>query len=163
MSQGRSRRTFTKEFKTFLNAFMRMPCQILRTGRRLIYRLLSWNPWQQVFLRGVDALHAMSAWRHPCGVDPRHQTSGYGRSDSRWPLNIRKARPQMIERQSGERTDPWAGRHGRRSRPMRPSRNQNASIYACIGTSSLYVYLWHGRQSPCSHGGTPVPHDRERY
>ena len=44
------------EFKTFLNAFMRVPCQIVRTGRRIVYRLLSWNPWQAVFLRGVDRL-----------------------------------------------------------------------------------------------------------
>ncbi|MHC4675482.1 MAG: IS1380 family transposase [Planctomycetota bacterium] len=44
------------EFKTFLNAFMRVPCQIIRAGRRIIYRLLAWNPWQHVFLRGVDAL-----------------------------------------------------------------------------------------------------------
>ena len=47
------------EFKTFLNAFMRLPCQIIRTGRRIVYRLLSWNPWQHVFLRVVDIL------RHP--------------------------------------------------------------------------------------------------
>jgi hypothetical protein len=39
------------EFKTFVNAFLRMPCQIIRAGRRLIYRLLSWNPWQPVFFR----------------------------------------------------------------------------------------------------------------
>jgi hypothetical protein len=52
-------------FKRFVNAFVRVPCQVVRTGRRLIYRLLSWNPWQQVFLRGVDALHTMSAWRRP--------------------------------------------------------------------------------------------------
>ena len=45
------------EFKTFVNAFMRVPCQIVRTGRRILYRLLSWNPWQPVFLRAVDALH----------------------------------------------------------------------------------------------------------
>jgi hypothetical protein len=37
------------EFKTFLNAFVRLPCQIIRTGHRLINRLLSWNPWQNVF------------------------------------------------------------------------------------------------------------------
>ena len=53
------------EFKKFLNAFMLLPCQIVRCGRRIVYRLLSWNPWQQVFLRGVDVLHTMSAWRHP--------------------------------------------------------------------------------------------------
>ncbi len=45
------------EFKTFLNAFMRVPAQIAQTGRRVVFRLLSWNPWQHVFLRGVDQLH----------------------------------------------------------------------------------------------------------
>jgi hypothetical protein len=46
------------EFKTFLNAIMNVPCQIVRAGRRIVYRLLGWNPWQQVFLRGVDALRS---------------------------------------------------------------------------------------------------------
>ena len=45
------------EFKRFLNAFMRVPCQIVRQARRVVYRLLAWNLWQHVFLRGVDALH----------------------------------------------------------------------------------------------------------
>ena len=44
------------EFKRFVNTLMLMPCQIVRAGRRLIYRLLSWNEWQGVFLRVVHAL-----------------------------------------------------------------------------------------------------------
>jgi hypothetical protein len=44
------------EFRTFLNAFMRIPAQVVRTGRRIVFRLLSWNPWQHVFLRAVDQL-----------------------------------------------------------------------------------------------------------
>ena len=32
------------EFKTFLNAFMLLPCQIVRTGHKLVYRLLSLEP-----------------------------------------------------------------------------------------------------------------------
>ena len=44
------------EFKRFINAIILMPCQIVRSGRRLIFRLLSWNPWQGVFLRVVHAL-----------------------------------------------------------------------------------------------------------
>ena len=44
------------EFRTFQQAFIAMPCQILRSGRRIVYRLLAWNPWQRVFLRGVEAL-----------------------------------------------------------------------------------------------------------
>jgi len=44
------------EFKTFLNAFVRLPCQIVRTGRKLVYRLLGWNPHQAIFFRLVSAL-----------------------------------------------------------------------------------------------------------
>ena len=44
-------------FKRFCNAFLRVPCQIVRQAGRIVYRLLAWNPWQHVFLRGVDALH----------------------------------------------------------------------------------------------------------
>ena len=44
------------EFKRFVNAIILMPCQIVQVGRRLLYRLLSWNEWQGVFLRVVFAL-----------------------------------------------------------------------------------------------------------
>ncbi len=44
------------EFATFRAALIEMPCQIVRTGGRLIYRLLSWNPWQGAFLRLVERL-----------------------------------------------------------------------------------------------------------
>jgi Transposase DDE domain group 1 len=44
------------EFRTFVQWFVRLPCQVVRTGRRWVYRLLSWNPQQAVFFRLVDAL-----------------------------------------------------------------------------------------------------------
>lgn len=44
------------EFKKFRHAFMQLPCQIVRTGRRILYRLLSWNPWLEVFFRAWTAL-----------------------------------------------------------------------------------------------------------
>jgi len=44
------------DFRTFLNNLMLVPALIVRTGRRTIYRLVSWNPWQHVLLRGADAL-----------------------------------------------------------------------------------------------------------
>jgi hypothetical protein len=44
------------EFKRFVAAIIQMPCQVVRGGRRLVYRLLSWNEWQGVFLRVVHAL-----------------------------------------------------------------------------------------------------------
>ncbi len=48
------------QFKRFVNAFVRTPCQVLRSGRRLLYRLLAWNPWQAVFLRGVAGLRRLT-------------------------------------------------------------------------------------------------------
>jgi hypothetical protein len=44
------------EFKTFVNAFVRLPCQIVRTGRKLVYRLLAWNPYQPIFFRLISVL-----------------------------------------------------------------------------------------------------------
>jgi hypothetical protein len=44
------------EFKTFLNAFVLLPCQIVKTGRKLVYRLLAWNPHLNIFFRLFKAL-----------------------------------------------------------------------------------------------------------
>jgi hypothetical protein len=44
------------EFKTFVQAFVQLPCQIVRTGRRLVYRLLSWNPYQPILFRLLSVL-----------------------------------------------------------------------------------------------------------
>jgi hypothetical protein len=50
------RAVLAMEFRPFVDRFMRLPCQVVRTGRQILFRLLSWNPWQHVFLRGIDAL-----------------------------------------------------------------------------------------------------------
>ena len=44
------------EFKAFLGAFVRLPCQVLRTGGKLVYRLLGWNPPLSIFFRLTAAL-----------------------------------------------------------------------------------------------------------
>ena len=55
--QEEKRTLLRMEFATYCAAFIQMPCQIVRGGGRLIYRLLSWNRWQGVFLRLVERLH----------------------------------------------------------------------------------------------------------
>jgi Transposase DDE domain group 1 len=55
--KAEKRKLLKMEFATFCAAFIQMPCQIVRGARRLTYRLLSWNPWQGVFLRLVERLH----------------------------------------------------------------------------------------------------------
>ena len=44
------------EFKRFANSLIHVPCQIVRTGRRIVYRLLSWNPWVASLLRLSEAM-----------------------------------------------------------------------------------------------------------
>lgn len=43
-------------FRTFVHRFMQIPAQIVMTGRRLVVRLLDWNPWRHVFFRAVDGV-----------------------------------------------------------------------------------------------------------
>ena len=44
------------DFATFRQAMINIPAQIVRTSRRIVYRLLSWNRWQPVFFRLLDRL-----------------------------------------------------------------------------------------------------------
>jgi hypothetical protein len=75
------------EFRTFCAAPIEMPCQIVRDGRRLIYRPLSLNPWNGMFLRLVERLHprsgdisrASAGWLRPLRRDRRGLFSGPGR------------------------------------------------------------------------------------
>lgn len=38
------------EFRQFLNAIIRIPCQVVRTGRRLVLRILNYTKWTRTFL-----------------------------------------------------------------------------------------------------------------
>lgn len=54
--QTEKHRVLRMEFRTFVNAFIKIPCQIVRIGRKLIYRVLSYNPHLPVFFRLAKAL-----------------------------------------------------------------------------------------------------------
>ena len=43
------------EFSTFRNALIRIPTQIIRTGRRVVYRILAANEWLPILFRMHDA------------------------------------------------------------------------------------------------------------
>ena len=43
-------------FRTFVQRLMLMPAQVILRGRRLVVRLLDWNPWRLVFFRAIDAV-----------------------------------------------------------------------------------------------------------
>jgi hypothetical protein len=45
------RKLLRMDFSTFRAAVMRVPTQIISAGRKIVCRLLTWNPWQHVFFR----------------------------------------------------------------------------------------------------------------
>lgn len=47
------------EFRTFLNAMVRIPAQIVRSGRKIIFRLMAYNRWLPALFRGVEGLRAL--------------------------------------------------------------------------------------------------------
>jgi hypothetical protein len=59
--EGQRRDVLTMEFRRFCNALVRVPCQVVRTGRRVVYRILSCTAgdWPGVLAR------AAGAWRKP--------------------------------------------------------------------------------------------------
>jgi hypothetical protein len=48
------------EFRRFLHAVMLLPCQIVRTARRVIYRILSYNSWLKDFFATWQRLERFS-------------------------------------------------------------------------------------------------------
>jgi hypothetical protein len=50
------RRLLTMEFRSFRQAFIEIPCQIVTTGRRVRWRVLAYNQWLGAFFRLIDTL-----------------------------------------------------------------------------------------------------------
>ncbi len=50
------RRLLSMEFKTFRDAFINIPAQIVRRARAVHWRIQSWNPWLPAFFRLADSL-----------------------------------------------------------------------------------------------------------
>jgi hypothetical protein len=49
------------EFKRFLVYFMLLPCQILKAGRKLVYRILGYNDHLEAFFATVDRIRALGS------------------------------------------------------------------------------------------------------
>jgi len=54
--RAEKRKLLRMDFRTFVNTIIRVPCQIATTGRRIVYRVLSWNESQPVFWRLAEVL-----------------------------------------------------------------------------------------------------------
>jgi hypothetical protein len=58
-STAHRQQLLTMEFRKFLGEVVLLPCQVVREGRRLIYRLLRWNPWVNVLCRVSELLRKL--------------------------------------------------------------------------------------------------------
>jgi hypothetical protein len=47
------------EFRSFFNAIMRLPTQIIRTGRGIVFRILGYNHWTRTFLQTYDTIRRL--------------------------------------------------------------------------------------------------------
>ena len=54
--KAQKQRLLKLEFRTFVNNWLRIPCQVLSTGGKLVLRLLAYNQWQGVFFRLAEQL-----------------------------------------------------------------------------------------------------------
>jgi hypothetical protein len=59
-SAGASRDVVRMEFKWFLNSYIQIPCQIVNTGRRLVYRILTYSKTLETFLATFDFIKRLS-------------------------------------------------------------------------------------------------------
>jgi len=50
---------FKMEFRTFLNAIVRVPTQVVRTGRRIVYRILGYNHWTRTLLETYGTIRRL--------------------------------------------------------------------------------------------------------
>lgn len=57
---GYGQQLLKMEFRTFLEEVMQLPCQIVRSGRRLIFRLLQWNPWVKMLCQVSELLQQLA-------------------------------------------------------------------------------------------------------
>ena len=57
--QKESRKVLRMEFKKFLHNFVMIPCQILKSGRRLVYRILGYNENLTTFFRTYDVIRCL--------------------------------------------------------------------------------------------------------
>lgn len=47
------------EFKRFVNTFINIPCIIVRTGRRIIYRIVGYNPYLREFFKTFEKIKSL--------------------------------------------------------------------------------------------------------
>ena len=117
------------EFKTFVNAFVRLPCQIVRTGRKLVYRLVGLESAPADLLppgRRVAVLRPASVKSESgCSDPPRRQEHPGRQEGERYDRTLRSRTTLLLAEQNGE---------GAPTPTTRPEGRPDLGIFACLRT-----------------------------
>ena len=57
--KSRGAQVVKMEFRTFLQALILIPAQVIRTGRKVIYRVMNYNPWLKDFFATWESLREL--------------------------------------------------------------------------------------------------------
>ena len=131
------------EFKTLPERLHARAGQIVRTGRRIVYRLLAWNPWQHVFLRAMEAL-AGSAAAEDRPMTPRDRDEARPDDSPSGVQERTKVMATILERESQDRaaTCPQ-GRHTL-VRGHETASNSTFPITLVLGLGQEAIFRWEG-------------------
>lgn len=58
-NRKRGREILKMEFRRFLHAVIWLPCQIIRQGRRIVYKILGYNPWMSDFFSAWERIRRL--------------------------------------------------------------------------------------------------------
>ena len=58
-NQARGREVLKMEFRRFLHTLVLIPCQIVRTGRKIVYRVLGYNVWLKDFFATFERIRRL--------------------------------------------------------------------------------------------------------
>lgn len=59
VDRKKKRQALKMEFKGFEQRYLQIPCQILRTGRRVVYRILTYTSYLETFLRTFERIKTL--------------------------------------------------------------------------------------------------------
>lgn len=66
--EERKQQVLNMEFRGFVHAFVQLPCQILRSARYVVYRLLGYNDWMKDLLKTFERLQHLRIRAQPLAV-----------------------------------------------------------------------------------------------
>ena len=117
------------DFATFRRALVNVPAEIVRSGRKILYRLLAWNPWQHVFFA------CSTSFASRCDAEARSLKPESGCSGPPRPCDKRRENEPCSTDNPTDHDCPVAAPLALCSHSSNKSASKTPTAFACFGTS----------------------------